>query len=77
LAIRSKVFFKATYHSEDIDKKAKAKGIKMVPTNLVGGGKNSNYDKFEIGEKEHLVRGCPSGHKPIDTEPPPFYWTPS
>jgi len=56
------------YYSEDIDKKARAKGIKMVPTNLVGGGKNSNCDKFEIDEKEHLVRGCPSGHKPITSK---------
>jgi len=53
------------YFSEDIDKKAKAKGIKMVPTNLVGGGKNSNGDKFEIDEKEHLVKKCPSGYQPI------------
>jgi len=51
-----------TYYSEDIDKKAKAKGIKMVPTNLVGGGKNSNSDKFEIDEKEHTVKKCTSGH---------------
>jgi hypothetical protein len=49
------------YFSEDINKKAKAKGIKMIPTNLIGGGKNNNYDKFEIGEKEHLVKKCPSG----------------
>jgi hypothetical protein len=28
-----------TYYSEDIDKKAKAKDIKVVPINLVGGGK--------------------------------------
>jgi len=54
------------YFSEDINKKAKAKGIKMIPTNLIGGGKNNNYDKFEIDEKEHLVKKCPSGHKPID-----------
>jgi hypothetical protein len=40
----------------------------MVPTNLVGGGKNSNCDKFEIDEKEHLVRRCPSGHKPITSK---------
>jgi len=53
------------YFSEDINKKAKARGIKMVPTNLIGGGKNSNSDKFEIDEKEHLVKKCPSGHKPI------------
>ena len=45
-----------------------AKGIKMVPTNLVGGGKNNNCDKFEIEEKEHLVKKCPSGHKPITTK---------
>jgi len=56
------------YFSEDINKKAKAKGIKMVPTNLVGGGKNSNCDKFEIDEKEHLVKRCPSGHKPITSK---------
>ena len=37
----------------------------MVPTNLVGGGKNNNGDKFEIEEKEHLVKKCPSGHQPI------------
>lgn len=43
------------YFSENIDKKVEAKGIKMVPTNLTGGGKNSNGDKFEIDEKEHLV----------------------
>jgi hypothetical protein len=53
------------YFSEEINKKAKAKGIKMIPTNLVGGGKNSNCDKFEIDEKEHVVKKCPSGHKPI------------
>jgi len=56
------------YYSEDIDKKAKAKGIKMVPTNLVGGGKNSNCDKFEIDEKEHLVKKCPYGYKPIKSK---------
>jgi hypothetical protein len=56
------------YFSEDIDKKAKGKGIKMVPTNLVGGGKNNNCDKFEIDEKEHLVKKCPSGHKPITSK---------
>ena len=37
----------------------------MIPTNLIGGTKNSNDDKFEIDEKEHLVKKCPSGHKPI------------
>ena len=52
---------------EDIDKKAKAKGKKVVPTNLVGGGKNSNSDKFEIDEKEHTVKKCPSGHQPINS----------
>jgi hypothetical protein len=56
------------YYSEDIDKKAKGKGIKMVPTNLVGGGKNNNGDKFEIEEKEHLVKKCPYGHKPINSK---------
>jgi len=56
------------YHSEDIDKKAKAKGIKMVPTNLVEGGKNNNCDKFEIEEKEHLVKKCPYGYKPITSK---------
>ena len=40
----------------------------MVPTNLVGGGKNNNGDKFEIDEKEHLVKKCPSGHKPINSK---------
>jgi hypothetical protein len=56
------------YFSEDIDNKARAKDIKMVPTNLVGGGKNSNGDKFEIEEKEHLVKKCPSGHKSITSK---------
>ena len=56
------------YYSEDIAKKAEAKGIKMVPTNLVGGGKNSNGAKFEIEEKEHLVKKCPYGHKPINSK---------
>jgi len=56
------------YYSEDIDKKAKAKGIKMVPTNLVGGGKNSNCDKFKIDEKGYLVKKCPYGHKPVDSK---------
>ena len=56
------------YFSEEINKKAKAKGIKMVPTNLVGGGKNNNCDKFEIDEKEHLVKKCPYGHKPINSK---------
>ena len=53
------------YHSEDINNKARAKGITLIPTNLIGGTKNSNCDKFEIDEKEHLVKKCPSGHKPI------------
>ena len=53
------------YHSEDINNKARAKGIRMIPTNLVGGGKNNNCDKFAIDEKEHLVKKCPSGHQPI------------
>jgi hypothetical protein len=53
------------YYSEEIAKKAQAKGIKMLPTNLVGGGKHSNSDQFEIDEKEHLVTKCPSGHQPI------------
>ena len=56
------------YYSEEINKKARAKGIKMVPTNLVGGGKNNNGDKFEIDEKKHLVKKCPSGHKPINSK---------
>jgi hypothetical protein len=56
------------YFSEEINKKARARGIKMVPTNLVGGGKNNNCDKFEIEEKEHLVKKCPSGHKPINSK---------
>lgn len=56
------------YFSEEINNKAKAQGIKMVPTNLVGGGKNSNGDKFEIDEKEHLVKKCPFGHKPINSK---------
>ena len=30
-----------------------------MSTNLVGEGKNSNCDKFEIGEKEHVVKRCP------------------
>ena len=38
----------------------------MVPTNLVGGGKNSNAAQFEIEEKERLIKKCPSGQKPLD-----------
>ena len=52
---------------EEINKKAKARGKKMVLCNLIGGGKNSNGDKFEIDEKEHLVKKCPSAHKPINS----------
>jgi hypothetical protein len=55
------------YFSEEINNKAKAKGIKMIPTNLIGGTKNSNRDKFEIEEKEHLVKKCPSDHQPINS----------
>jgi len=56
------------YFSEDINNKARARGITMIPTNLIGGTKNSNCDKFEIDEKEHLVKRCPSGHKPITSK---------
>lgn len=56
------------YFSEDINNKARARGITMIPTNLIGGTKNSNCDKFEIDEKEHLVKKCPSGHKPINSK---------
>ena len=56
------------YFSEEINNKAKARGIKMIPTNLTGGGKNNNGDKFEIDEKEHLVKKCPSGHKPMNSK---------
>ncbi len=51
------------YYSEEIAQKAKARGIKMLPTNLVGGGKNSNATQFEIDEK--VVKKYPSGHQPI------------
>ena len=53
------------YYSEEIAQKAQAKGIKMIPTNLVGGGKDSNAAQFEIEEKEHQVKKCPFGHQPI------------
>ena len=56
------------YFSEDINNKALARGITMIPTNLIGGTKNSNCDKFAIDEKEHLVKKCPSGHKPITSK---------
>jgi len=56
------------YFSEDINNKARARGITMIPTNLIGGTKNSNCDKFTIDEKEHLVKKCPSGHKPITSK---------
>jgi hypothetical protein len=55
-----------TYYSEDIAKKAEAKGIKMIPTNLVGRSKDTGYEKFEIDEKEHTIKKCPSGHQPIN-----------
>jgi hypothetical protein len=55
------------YFSEEINNKALARGITMIPTNLIGGTKNSNGDKFEIDEKEHLVKKCPSGHQPVST----------
>ena len=56
------------YHSEDINNKARARSITLIPTNLIGGTKNSNCDKFEIDEKEHLVKKCPYGYKPIDSK---------
>jgi len=36
------------HFSEELNKKAKTKGIKMIPTNFTGGAKNSNCDKLEI-----------------------------
>jgi len=56
------------YFSEDINNKARARGITLIPTNLIGGTKNSNGDKFEIDEKEHLVKKCPSGHQPVNSK---------
>jgi hypothetical protein len=56
------------YFSEEVNNKARAGGITMIPTNLIGGGKKNNCDKFEIEEKEHLVKKCPSGHKPISSK---------
>jgi len=53
------------YYSEDISKKAENKNIKIVPTTLVGRSQKSNYEKFEIDEKRHIVKKCPSGHKPV------------
>ena len=41
---------------EEIAKKAKSKNIKIIPTGLVGGCKNSNGDKFDIGENEHTIK---------------------
>lgn len=37
----------------------------MIPTNLVDKIKNSHCDKFEINEKKHIIKKCPSGHQPI------------
>ncbi len=34
--------------------------------------KNSNCDKFEIEEKEHLVKKCPYGHKPVSLKKDPI-----
>jgi hypothetical protein len=55
-----------SYFSEEKNKKAK--GIKMIPTNLTGGDKNNNGDKFEIDEKEHLVKRYPYDCKPITSK---------
>jgi len=30
--------------------------------------KNNSCDKFEIDEKEHLVKKYPSGHKPVTSK---------
>lgn len=56
------------YYSEYIEKSARDKGIKMIPTNLIGGGKNNNSDKFSIEEEEHLLKKCHSGYKPITSK---------
>ncbi len=32
----------------------------MVPANLVGRGKASGYEKFEIDKKEYTVKRCSS-----------------
>lgn len=40
----------------------------MLPTNLTGGGRKNNCDKFEIDEKEHLIKKCPSHHKPMTSK---------
>ena len=39
----------------------------MVSTNLTGRSKNTGCEKFEIDEKEHLLKKCPSGYKPMNS----------
>jgi hypothetical protein len=58
----------SAYFSEEINRKAKARGIRMIPTNLASGCKNNICNIFEIDEKEHLVKKCPYGPKPINSK---------
>ena len=57
---------------EEIAKKAKSKNIKIIPTGLVGGCKNSNGDKFDISNS--IVFDGNSSFDPDDKDILKYSW---
>lgn len=64
------VIVDGSYYSEEISKEAKANNINFIPSNLMGRStneENKGYEKFNIDEDEHVVKSCPMGNKPTDS----------
>lgn len=64
------VLVDGAYYSEKLANEAKENNINFIPTNLVGRStkaENKDYENFEIDENEHVVKECPMGFEPLDS----------
>ena len=59
----------AAYYSDELDKKAAEKNIKLIPSQTMGKKQtNTDLSNFEVDDKNHQVLGCPNGETPIETK---------
>ena len=58
----------AAYYSDEINKKAEEKNIKLIPTQTMG-KKQSNplISEFKINEEKNEIEACPNNEKPLKT----------
>lgn len=59
----------AAYYSDELDKKAAEKNIKLIPSQTMGKKQtNTELSNFEVDDKNHQVLRCPNGEAPTETK---------